>query len=80
MKKYMEENYQYLMLIDQQEFQRRVIECINSDEFNKFFDATVFKDKQDNQGYKQAMMHGMVIASMMTSYCKKIFVREDKIK
>lgn len=36
-------------------------------------DATVFKD---NQECKQAIIHGMVMASMLTSRCKQIKINE----
>ena len=39
----------------------------------KMIDATVFKD---NQECKQAIIHGMVIASMLTSRCKQIEINE----
>lgn len=72
----MEEIDKYSILIDPQEYQRKVLDCITSDEVNKFFDATIFKDSKCRQECKQAMIHGMAIASMMTSNCTKVFVKE----
>lgn len=73
----MEEKEKYLTLIDPQEYQQRVLDCITSDEINKFFDVTVFKNSKDSQECKQAMIHGMIMASMMTSYCTRIFITNN---
>lgn len=67
-----EEKDKCLILIDTQEYQQRVLDCIISDEINKLFNATVFKDSDKTQECKQAMIHGIVMASMMTSSYKNI--------
>lgn len=54
------------ILIDSTEFQQKVLDYISSCEIDKMIDTTVFKD---NQEYKQAIIYGMVIASMLTSRC-----------
>lgn len=62
----------YLILIDTKEFQQRVIDCITSEEIDKFFKNTIFAN---DEKCKQAMIHGMCVASMMTSYCEPILIR-----
>ena len=64
----------YKILIDPSEFQQKVLDYINSDELDKMIDSTVFKDKPES---KSAITHGMVIASMLTTRCEKIYVKEE---
>ena len=59
------------MLINPTEFQELILNYIGSDEFNKMVDNTVFTD---DAKYKSAIMHGMCIASMLTSRCNKFYV------
>lgn len=75
----MEEKYNYKVLIDTKEFQQNVLDYIKSDKFDKMYDSTVFRNNPD---YRPAMVHGMVIASMLTSQCEPICVKEkvSKIK
>lgn len=68
----------YKMLIDSTELQQKVLDYIVSEEFNKMVDSTVFRD--DNQR-KLAIVHGMVIASMLTCRCKPLYInlkQEDR--
>lgn len=51
----------FKILIDSTEFQQKVLDYISSCEIDKMIDTTVFKD---NQEYKQAIIYGMVIASI----------------
>ena len=62
----------YLVLIDSKEFQQRVLDCITTEEIDKFFHNTVFAD---DERCKQAMIHGMCIASMLTSYCEPMLIK-----
>lgn len=64
----------YKILIDPSEFQQKVLDYINSDELDKMIDSTVFKDKPE---CKSAITHGMVIASMLTTRCERIYVKEE---
>lgn len=58
------------------EFQEMILKCIHSDEINKIVDSTVYKD--DPNG-KQAIIHGMVMAAMITSKCTQYhMVKENK--
>ena len=59
------------ILIDSSEFQKRVMKCITTEEFDKFFDNTVFVD---DPKCRQAMIHGMCIAAMLTSDCNPMVV------
>ena len=61
-------------LIDPTEFQQKVLDYIGSDELNKMIDSTVFKS---NSECKNAIVHGMVIASMLTCRCESIYVKEE---
>lgn len=62
-----------LVLIDSKEYHKRIMDCITSEELDKFINCTVFADKPE---CRQAMIHGMCIASMLTSDCSRIFVRD----
>lgn len=74
----MHDDYKYHVFIKTDEFQKRILHCITSEEINKFFNNTVFND---DVRYKEAMVHGMLIASMMTSYCKPFMVKiKDEIE
>lgn len=72
----MGEKYKDTILIDMGEFQSKILEHVCSEEFNKQFDSTQFSTYEDAKGYRQAMMHGMVMASLMTSQCEYLCVRE----
>lgn len=67
------------LLIDISEHQQKVLDCISSEEIDKFFDSTIFADIPESSMCKQAMIHGMVIASMMTSQCNHVIVEERPI-
>lgn len=60
-----------LGLIDSAELQQRVLDCINSDEINKFWNGSIFNG---DEKYRQAITHGMLLASMMTSQCENIII------
>lgn len=68
----MEEKEKYLVLIDSREFQQKIMNCITSEEIDKFFQNTVFAD---DERCKQAMIHGMCIASMITSQCEPVLIK-----
>ena len=70
----MNDKYNYKILIDKKEFQHRIKDCITSDELDKFFNCTVFADKSE---YRYAMIHGMIIASMLASDCELFFTKEE---
>lgn len=58
------------------EFRETILEYINSDKINDIVDSTVFKD--DPHG-KQAIIHGMVMAVMITSKCTQYcMVKEEE--
>lgn len=59
------------ILIDSSEFQKRVMKCITTEEIDKFFKCTDFADVPK---CRQAMIHGMCIAAMLTSDCDPIIV------
>lgn len=72
---------QFISVVDTTEFNKRIMDCITSGEIDKYIDNTVFAGKDE---YKQAIIHGMCVASMLLSSCNIIYVRkendEDEIK
>lgn len=67
------------VMTDTTEYQQRVLECIGSEEVDKFFGATMFANLPESSICKQAMIHGMAIASMMTSQCNPVIVEERPV-
>ena len=62
-----------LILIENQEFQTKILDFIASEELDKFFNCTIFADKPE---CKQAMIHGMCLAAMLTSKCNYLVVEK----
>lgn len=60
------------------EFQNKILDAITSGEVDKFYKCTQISEEYGDK-YKQAMIYGMTIASMMTSQCNIITVasKED---
>ena len=58
-----------IMLIDTEEYHKQILDYITSDKINKAFNSTVFATEPK---CKQAMIHGMCIAAMLTSKCSFI--------
>lgn len=67
------------LLVDTSEYQKRVLDCIGSEEIDKFFGSTVFAGLPESNMCKQAMIHGMIIASMMTSQCNHVVVMKRPV-
>lgn len=67
------------VMTDTTEYQQRVLECIGSEEVDKFFGVTMFANLPESSICKQAMIHGMAIASMMTSQCNPVIVEERPV-
>ena len=67
------------LLVDTSEYQKRVLDCIGSEEIDKFFGSTMFAGLPESNMYKQAMIHGMIIASMMTSQCNHVVVTKRPV-
>ena len=67
-------NEKYLVLIDSKEFQQKILDCITTEKIDKFFHNSVFSD---DERCKQAMIHGMSIASMFTSYCNPVLIKSN---
>lgn len=61
------------ILINNNEFQQKILDCITSEEIDKIFNNTIFAISQEGQTCKQAMIHGMIIASLMTSNCEAFY-------
>lgn len=64
-------------VINVEEFQQKILDYISSDELDKMISNTVFAGKSE---CKSAVAHGMALASMLTSTCEIMYVkdREDK--
>lgn len=71
------ENNNYMTVINASEYQQRILDCITSNELDKYFNCTVFSDKPE---CRQAMIHGMCIASMLISDCSTIIMMEKPIE
>lgn len=54
---------------------KKVLDCIASEEIDKFFGATYFKNLPESDMCKQAMIYGMTIAAMMTSRCDHVIIK-----
>ena len=63
----------YRIVVDKDEFQQKVLDYISSDEIDKMISSTVFDGKPE---CKSAIVHGMAIASMLTSYCTLMCVKD----
>ena len=69
--------YKYRVLIDSEELHQKILDVITTEkEIDKIFNNTIFAGKENSDSYKMAMIHGMCIASMMTSYCKPVYIKE----
>lgn len=62
------------ILVDVNEFQRKVLDYIHSDKLDKMISNTIFSD---NLEYKNAIIQGMIIASMLTSKCELTCVKDN---
>lgn len=67
----------YRILINENEFQQKVLDYINSGEIDEMINSTVFKDKPE---CKSAIIHGMSIASMLTHSCEPYCIIENDKK
>lgn len=68
-------NQKFKVLIDNTEFQSKVLDYISSGELDKMIDHTVFKD---DLHCRAAIIHGMCIAAMLTSHCNQIYISLDE--
>ena len=66
----------YKTLIETKEFQQRILDCVLSDEINRMFENTYFANKDNASDCKAAMIHGMVMASLLASSCESYIVGE----
>ena len=65
-----------MILIDQVDFQKKILDCVTSEEIDKYFYSAQFKN--DSQ-CRQAMIYGMTIASLLVNQCKpKIVIKDEK--
>lgn len=69
----MENNF--TKVIDTQDFQQKVLDYISSDELDEMINNTVFAGKPE---CKSAITHGMAIASMLTSTCEPMYIKNNK--
>ena len=65
-----------MILISQVDFQKKILDCITSEEIDKYFYSAQFKN--DSQ-CRQAMIYGMTIASLLANQCKpEIVIKNEK--
>jgi len=65
-----------MILISQVDFQKKILDCITSEEIDKYFYSAQFNN--DSQ-CRQAMIYGMTIASLLANQCKpKIVIKGEK--
>ncbi len=69
----------YKVLFDSKELQEKILECVSSDGIDKIFNTTMFIHSPEKQLNKQAMIHGMVMAGMMTSMCEPICIKDRSL-
>ena len=63
----------YRLLIDVKEFQQKVLDYMCSNEIDTMIEHTDFKDKPE---CKNAIIHGMAVASLLTSTCESFYVKD----
>ena len=66
---------EYKLFIDPLEFQKKVIDYTESDEFDKMVEKSFFSD---DPKCKQAVAHGMYAASMLTCRCEPFCINFKK--
>lgn len=63
-------------LIDTEEFQQLILDYINTDKVDKWFTTTVFSEKDNADELRSAMIHGMLVAAMLTTQCRHIEIND----
>lgn len=66
------------ILIEPKEFQQKILDCVLTDEINRMFESTYFSTKENASDCKAAMIHGMIMASLLTSSCKTYVVNKEE--
>lgn len=64
-------------LIDTEEFQQLILDYINTDKVDKWFTTTVFSEKDNADELRSAMIHGMLVAAMLTTQCRHIEINDN---
>ena len=70
-------NNKYKILIDTNDAGKRILDCIMSDELEKFVGPTIFNS---DDKYIAAIKHGMCIASMLLVDCDSLIIAENENK
>lgn len=65
----------FKIVIDAEEFHQKILDYISSDELDKMISNTVFNGKPE---CKSAIVHGLVVASMLTSRCELMYINNNK--
>lgn len=68
--------------INLEEFQKFILDYVQSDEINKAFESTIFfNDSAKSELCFQAMQHGLIWASLLANQLPKlIYIEEEKNK
>ena len=61
--------------IELKEFQQKILNYINSEEFNKHFESTIFADKKE---CKSSMIYGLCIAAILANKCNIFIAYNNK--
>ena len=64
----------YKILIETKEFHQKILDCVLTDEINRMFESTYFASKENSSDCKAAMIHGMVMASLLASSCESYVI------
>ena len=68
-------NNKYKILVDTNDAGKRILDCIMSDELEKFVGPTIFNN---DDKYIAAIKHGMCIASMLLVDCDSLIIEENE--
>lgn len=64
--------------INQKEYMNMILEYIKSEEMQKAFEATIFSKYPYSEDCRQAMIHGLIWGSLLTSRCDFYAIGEKK--
>lgn len=65
--------------INLEDFQKFILNYVQSDEINKAFESTIFfNDPAKSELCFQAMLHGLIWGSLLANQLPKFYVEEEK--
>lgn len=63
-------------LIVVKEFQQLIFDYVTTDKVDEWFNTTVFSEKDNADELRSAMIHGMLVAAMLTTQCRNIEIND----